>query len=75
MDVELLGRGGPARGEQQMPDRMPHLRMLTDALDYRGTPGIVALLTRDGPRYVRGDGFLRTLERLHERGRSVELLI
>ena len=74
VEVELFGHGDPARGEQQMPDRMPHLRMLTDALDSNGTPGIVTLLICDGPGHVGGEGFLRTLDRLHERGWSVEIL-
>ena len=57
VEVELFDRGDPARGEQQMPDHMLQLRMLTDALDYNGTPGIVTLLTGDGAGYFGGGGF------------------
>ena len=62
------------RGEQQMPDHMLQLQMLTDALDYNGTPGIVTLLTGDGAGYLEGAGFHRTLERMHKRGWKVEIL-
>ena len=61
-------------GEQEMPDRMLQLRMLEDALDFNGTPGIVTLLTGDGAGYVEGAGFHRTLERMHARGWRVEIL-
>ena len=67
-------RGQPDRGEQEMPDRMLQLRMLEDALDFNGTPGIVTLLTGDGAGYVEGAGFHRTLERMHARGWRVEIL-
>ena len=43
VEVDLFDRGDPARGEQQRPDHMLQLQMLTDALDYNGTPGIVTL--------------------------------
>ena len=74
VEVELFDRGDPARGEQQMPDHMLQLQMLTDALDYNGTPGVVALLTGDGAGYLEGAGFHRTLERMHKRGWKVEIL-
>ena len=74
VEVELFDRGDPARGEQQMPDHMLQLRMLTDALDYNGNPGIVTLLTGDGAGYFGGGGFHRTLERMHIRGWRVEIL-
>ena len=61
VEVDLFDRGDPARGEQQMPDHMLQLQMLTDALDYNGTPGIVTLLTGDGAGYFEGAGFHRTL--------------
>ncbi len=48
IQVQLFDRGSPGSGEQEMPDRVLQLRMLEDALDYNGDPGIVALLTGDG---------------------------
>ncbi len=74
VEVDLFDRGDPARGEQQMPDYILQLQMLTDALDYNGTPGIVTLLTGDGAGYLEGAGFHRTLERMHRRGWRVEIL-
>ena len=44
MEVHLFDRGTPDRGEQEMPDRVLQLRMLEDALDYNGDPGIVVML-------------------------------
>ena len=70
VEVDLFDRGDPYRGEQQMPDHMLQLKMLTDALDYNGIPGIVTLLTGDGAGYLEGAGFHRALERMHnEAGR------
>ena len=74
VEVALFDRGQPDRGEQEMPDRILQLRMLEDALDFNGTPGIVTLLTGDGAGYVEGAGFHRTLERMHARGWRVEIL-
>ena len=74
MEVQLFDRGGPDRGEQEMPDRVLQLRMLEDALDYNGDPGIVVLLTGDGAGYLEGAGFHSTLERMHKRGWRVEIL-
>ncbi len=62
------------RGEQDMPDRVLQLRMLEDALDFNGNPGIVVLLTGDGAGYEEGAGFHSTLERMHKRGWRVEIL-
>lgn len=62
------------RGEQNMPDRILQLRMLEDALDYIGDPGIAVLLTGDGSGYIEGAGFQSTLERMHNRGWRVEIL-
>ena len=53
VEVALFDRGQPDRGEQEMPDRLLQLRMLEDALDFNGTPGIVTLLTGDGAGYPR----------------------
>jgi len=72
--VELFDRGHPERGEQEVPDRYLQLRMLEDALDYNGDPGIVVLLTGDGAGYREGVGFHSALERMHKRGWRVEIL-
>ena len=74
VEVNLFDRGNTSSGEQEMPDRVLQLRMLEDALDYNGNPGIVALLTGDGAGYLEGAGFHRTLERMHNRGWRVEIL-
>ena len=74
VDVHLFDRGTPDRGEQDIPDRVLQLRMLEDALDYNGDPGIVVLLTGDGAGYLEGAGFHSTLERMHKRGWRVEIL-
>lgn len=74
VEVQLFDRGSSGRGEQEMPDRVLQLRMLEDALDYNGTPGIVVLLTGDGAGYLEGAGFHSTLERMHKRGWRVEIL-
>ncbi len=74
VDVKLFDRGSAGRGEQDMPDRVLQLRMLEDALDYNGNPGIVVLLTGDGAGYLEGAGFHSTLERMHKRGWGVEIL-
>ena len=72
--VQLFDRGSAGAGEQEMPDRILQLRMLEDALDYNGDPGIVVLLTGDGAGYQEGAGFHRTLERMHGRGWRVEIM-
>ncbi len=74
VEVHLFDRGERASGEQETPDQWLQLRMLEDALDYNGNPGIVALLTGDGAGYVEGRGFHSTLERMHRRGWRVEIL-
>ena len=74
VSVKLYDRGDPGRSEQDMPDRILQLRMLEDALDYNGNPGIVALLTGDGAGYLEGAGFHSTLERMHKRRWRVEIL-
>ena len=74
VQVQLFDRSSPERGEQEMPDRLLQLRMLEDALDYNGDPGIVVLLTGDGAGYLEGAGFHSTLERMHRRGWRVEIL-
>ncbi len=74
VEVQLFDRGTPERGEQEMPDRVLQLRMLEDALDYNGDPGIVVMLTGDGAGYLEGAGFHSTLKRMHKRGWRVEIL-
>ena len=74
VEVRLFDCGNLGRGEQEMPDQMLQLRMLEDALDYNGNPGIVVLLTGDGTGYLDGAGFHRTLERMHNRDWRVEIL-
>ena len=74
IEVRLFDRGSRERGEQEMPDRLLQLRMLEDALDYNGSPGIVVLLTGDGAGYLEGAGFHSTLERMHRRGWRIEIL-
>lgn len=74
VEVSLFDCGSPQQREQEMPDRILQLRMLEDALDYNGEPGIVVLLTGDGAGYLEGAGFHRTLERMHKRGWRVEIL-
>ena len=74
VEVRLFDRGNPERGEQEMPDRLLQLRMLEDALDYNGDPGIAVLLTGDGSGYLEGAGFHSTLERMHRRHWRVEIL-
>ena len=74
VEVKLFDRGSPEGPEQDMPDRLLQLRMLEDALDNNGDPGIVVLLTGDGVGYLEGAGFHSTLERMHKRGWRVEIL-
>ena len=74
VQMRLFNRVERGRGEQEVPDRWLQLCMLEDALDNNGDPGIVALLTGDGAGYYEGQGFHRTLERMHERGWRVEVL-
>ena len=74
VEVQLFDRGSPERGEQEMPDRILQLRMLEDALDFNGDPGVVVLLTGDGAGYEEGAGFHSTLERMHKRNWRVEIM-
>lgn len=74
VEVRLFDRGARDRGEQEVPDRWLQLRMLEDALDHNGDPGIVVLMTGDGAGYVEGQGFHSTLERMHKRGWRIEVL-
>ncbi len=74
VEIFLFDRGDPGRGEQEMPDRVLQLRMLEDALDFNGDPGVAVLLTGDGAGYLDGAGFHSALERMHRRGWRVEIL-
>lgn len=74
VEVKLFDRGAPGRGEQEVPDRLLQLRMLEDALDHNGDPGIAVLLTGDGMGYIEGAGFHSTLERMHRKGWRIEIL-
>lgn len=74
IEVKLFDRGGPGRGEQEVPDQILQKRMLEDALDNNGDPGIAVLLTGDGSGYLEGEGFHRTLERMHRKGWRIEIL-
>lgn len=74
VEVNLFDRGIRERGEQNTPDQWLQLRMLEDALDHNGNPGVVTLLTGDGAGYLEGQGFHSTLERMHKRGWHVEIL-
>ena len=74
VEVKLFDRGSPEGAEQDMPDRLLQLRMLEDALDNNGNPGVVVLLTGDGAGYLDGAGFHSTLERMHKRRWRVEIL-
>lgn len=74
VEVKLFDRGSPERGEQDMPDRLLQLRMLEDALDNNGDPGIAVLLTGDGAGYIEGAGFHSTLERMLRKGWRIEIL-
>ena len=72
VQVRLFDRGERDRGKQEVPDRWLQLCMLEDGWDNNGDPGIVALLTGAGAGYAEGQGFHRTLERMHRRGWRVE---
>ena len=74
VDVRLFDRGAVERGEQEVPDRVLQLRMLEDALDFNGSPGVAVMLTGDGKGFYDGVGFHRTLERMHRRNWRVEIL-
>ena len=74
VEVRLFDRGEPARGEQDIPDRILQLQMLEDGFDNNGKPGVVVLLTGDGAGFYDGMGFHRTVERLHKRGWQIEIL-
>ena len=74
VEIHLFDRGTQGQGEQGVPDQWLQLRMLEDAVDYNGDPGVVVLPTGDGAGYVTGRGFHSTLERMHNRGWAVEVL-
>ena len=61
-------------GEQQLPDKILQVEMLHDAIEHRGSPGIMVLLSGDGAGYLQRKGFQVTLERVLSMGWGVELL-
>ena len=74
IEVELIDRFAHGHGEQEMPDRVLQLRMLEDALDIDGDPGIAVVLSGDGAVYYEGSGYRRTLERMQKKGWRIEIL-
>ena len=74
VEVKLFDRGDSSKGEQDVLDRLLQLRMLEDALDFNGDPGIAVVLTGDGAGYYEGTGFHSTLERMRRRDWRVEIL-
>ena len=74
VEVNLFDRGDPARGEQEVPDRILQLEMLGDALDHNGDPGIAVLLTGDGAGYFEGKGFQVAIERMYRKDWRIEVL-
>ena len=74
MEVTVYDRGSSDRGEQEVPDNQLQLRMLRDAVQYNGNPGIAVLLSGDGRGLYSGEGFYHTLELMHGKGWRVELL-
>ena len=74
VEVRLFDRGASDRSEQEVPDRVLQLRMLEDAVDFNGSPGVAVMLTGDGKGFHAGAGFHRTLERMHRKGWKVEIL-
>jgi len=72
VEVHFFDRGIQGQGEQRVPDQWLQLRMLEDAVDYNGDPGVVVLLTGDGAGYVTGRGCHSILEHMHNRGWAVE---
>ena len=78
VEVRLFDRGvvpgADDPGERDVPDRILQLRMLEDAVDFNGSPGVAVTLTGDGKGFYAGAGFHRTLERMHRRGWKVEIL-
>jgi len=74
VEVELFDRGVPGSSEQGMLDSILQLRMLEDAVDYNGNPGIAVVVTGDGAGYLEDGELHRTLERMHARGWRIEIL-
>lgn len=78
VEVRLFDRGvvpgAMDFGEREVPDGLLQLRMLEDALDNNGNPGVAVTLTGDGKGFHAGVGFQRTLERMHQRDWKVEIL-
>ena len=73
VEVDLFERG-EFSGREQGVDQALQTRMLRDAIDNNGNPGIVVLLTGDGAGFYDGVGFHADIERMHARGWQVEVL-
>ena len=73
VEVELLERG-QGSGKEQGVDYAIQTRMLRDALDNNGDPGILVLLTGYGMGFYDGIGFHADIERMHRKGWRIEVL-
>lgn len=73
VEVDLFERGEYS-GREQAVDQALQTRMLRDALDNNGHPGVVVLLTGDGTGFYDGVGFHADIERMYARGWQVEVL-
>ncbi|MGI9297603.1 MAG: NYN domain-containing protein [Gammaproteobacteria bacterium] len=73
VEVELLERGQDS-GREQGVDSTMQTRMLRDAMDYNGDPGVAVLLTGDGKGFYDGIGFHADIERMHRKGWRIEVL-
>ena len=73
VEVDLFERG-EFSGREQAVDHALQTRMLRDAIDNNGNPGVVVLLTGDGAGFYDGVGFHADIERMHHRGWQVEVL-
>lgn len=72
VEAELVDRGVP----DSVPDFILQLqlRMMEDAVDYSGDPGIAVMVTGDGAGWdLEDEGVHRTLERMHGRGWRIEI--
>lgn len=71
--VELYERGSESDKEQAV-DQALQVHMLRTGFDYNGDPGVIVMLTGDGKGFLDGVGFHADLERMHNRGWSIEVL-
>lgn len=73
VNIELLERGA-LHGTEQGVDQLLQAKMLRDALDYNGNPGIAVLLTGDGRGFYDGVGFQADIARMHKKGWKIEVI-